>query len=81
MVTVSLVALSVPSVSKSDGVDGGTRCASQAREGIAYLWTTVLGHPGRPLAPVLGVRPQNVYRAAAHGQAAATAWDRLLTTC
>ena len=60
---------------------GRTRCASQAREGIAYLWTTVLGHPGRPLAPVLGVRPQNVYRAAAHGQAAATAWDRLLTTC
>jgi hypothetical protein len=36
---------------------------------------------GRRLAPVLGVRPQNVYRAAAYGQAAAAAWNRLLTTC
>jgi len=55
--------------------------ASRAREGIAYLWTTVLGHPGRPLAPVLGIRPQNVYRAAAQGQAAAAQWERLLATC
>jgi REP element-mobilizing transposase RayT len=56
--------------------------ASQARQGIAYLWTEVLGHPGRPLAPLLGIRPQNVYRAAAQGQAAATTWRRLLgTTC
>ena len=55
--------------------------ASRAREGIAYLWTEVLGHPGRPLAPILGIRPQNVYRAAAQGQAAAAAWERLLATC
>ena len=55
--------------------------ASRARAGIAYLWTTVLGHPGRPLAPVLGIRPQNVYRAAAQGQAAGAEWERLLTTC
>ncbi len=55
--------------------------ASRAREGIAYLWTTVLGHPGRPLAPVLGIRPQNVYRAAAQAQAAGAAWERLLSTC
>jgi hypothetical protein len=60
---------------------GRTRRASRAREGIAYLWTTVLGHPGRPLGPVLGIRPQNVYRAASQGEAAATGWDRLLTTC
>ena len=55
--------------------------ASRAREGIAYLWTTVLGHPGHPLAPVLGIRPQNVYRAAAQAQAAGAAWERLLSTC
>jgi len=60
---------------------GRTVQASQARAGIAYLWLTVLGHPGRPLAPVLGVRPQNVYRAAAQGRADAAAWDRLLATC
>jgi hypothetical protein len=34
---------------------------SRARDGIAYLWVEVLGHPGRPLAPALGVRPQAVY--------------------
>ena len=34
----------------------------------------------RPLAPVLGVPPQNVYRAAAQGRAAA-AWARLRATC
>ena len=58
----------------------GTRrpAASRAREGIAYLWTEVLGHAGRPLAPVLGIRPQNVYRAAAQGRAAAPEWKRLL---
>ena len=55
--------------------------ASRARKGIAYLWTTVLGHPGRPLAPVLGIRPQNVYRAAAQGQAGRTEWERLLAKC
>src|SRR5574341_1576364 len=62
----------------------GTRrqAASRAREGIAYLWTEVLGHAGRPLAPVLGIRPQNVYRAAAQGRAAAPEWKRLLRpTC
>ncbi|MCX5734648.1 MAG: transposase [candidate division NC10 bacterium] len=55
--------------------------ATQARAGIAYLWLTVLGHPGRPLASVLGVQPQNVYRAAAQGHAAAAAWECLLATC
>ena len=57
------------------------RAASRAREGIAYLWTGVLVHPGRPLAPVLGIRPQNVYRAAAQGRTAAAAWERVLLTC
>jgi REP element-mobilizing transposase RayT len=60
---------------------GRPRPASRARAGIAYLWTVVLGHPGRPLAPVLGIRPQNVYRAAAQGRAAAQAWEHLLIKC
>ena len=40
-----------------------------------------LGDPGHPLVPVLGIRPQNVYRAAAQGQAARAEWERLLATC
>jgi chromosomal replication initiation ATPase DnaA len=44
---------------------GRTARVSRARAGIAYLWVTVLGHAGRPLAGPLGIRPQNVYRAAA----------------
>jgi hypothetical protein len=63
------------------GAGGRTAPVSQARAGIAYLWVTVLGHPGRPLAPVLGIRSQNVYRAAAQGRAESTAWERLLITC
>jgi REP element-mobilizing transposase RayT len=58
----------------------GSRTApvSRAREGLAYLWIERLGHPGRPLAPVLGTSPQAVYLAAARGQAARAEWDRLL---
>jgi REP-associated tyrosine transposase len=58
----------------------GTRrgAATRGRDGIAYLWTEVLGHPGRPLAAVLGVRPQAVYQAVARGRAARAEWDRLL---
>jgi hypothetical protein len=58
----------------------GTRrpAASRARTGIAYLWTEVLGHPGRPLAPVLGVRPQAIYQAAARGRPARDLWEGLL---
>ena len=62
----------------------GTRrpAASHAREGIAYLCTEVLGHAGRPLASVLGIRPQNVYRAAAQGRAAPAECMRFLkATC
>jgi len=58
---------------------GGRRPAvSRPRAGIAYLWTDVLGHPGRPLAPVLGVVPSVVYQAARRGAARAAAWQRLL---
>ncbi len=60
---------------------GGRRPAvSQARAGIAYLWTARLGHPGRPLAAVLGVHPAVVYQAARRGAAAAGRWDALLET-
>jgi REP element-mobilizing transposase RayT len=61
---------------------GGRHAAvSQAREGIAYLWVEVLGHPGRPLALVLGVRPQSVYRAVARGRDRANEWRALLDKC
>jgi hypothetical protein len=59
---------------------GGSRRAalSRAREAIAYLWTEVLGRPGRPLAAALGIRPQSVYEAAGRGREEAAAWERLL---
>ena len=63
------------------GAGGRTARVSRARAGIAYLWVTVLGHAGRPLAAPLGIRPQNVYRAAAQGAAAAATWQRILLTC
>jgi REP element-mobilizing transposase RayT len=55
-----------------------TAQASRAREGLAYLWIERLGHPGRPLAPVLGTSPQAVYLAAVRGRAAHAEWDHLL---
>jgi REP element-mobilizing transposase RayT len=59
---------------------GGGRAPalSRAREGIAYLWTAVLGRPGRALAAALGARPQSIYAAAARGRAARVQWDRLV---
>ena len=51
---------------------------TRARQGIAYCWIEVLGRPGRPLAPVLGIRPQNVYRAAMRGREAHAEWRRVL---
>jgi len=61
-------------------LQGGGRTArhTAARAGIAYLWTEVLGHPGRPLAGVLGVFPAAVYKAARRGAAQAPTWQRLL---
>ena len=50
----------------------------RAREGIAHLWVGALGQSGRRLAPVLGVAPQSVYRAAARGAARAAEWAPLL---
>ncbi len=59
--------------------EGSRRAAvSRARDGIAYLWVEVLGHAGRPLAPVLGVRPQAIYQAVARGRQARAEWERLL---
>ncbi len=59
---------------------GGRRPAvTQAREGIAHLWVGALGQSGRRLAPVLGVAPQSVYRAAARGAVRAADWAPLLT--
>jgi hypothetical protein len=65
---------------RSAALTGGGRrpAVSQARAGIAYLWTVRLGHPGRPLAAVLGVHPAVVYQAARRGAAAAARWEPLL---
>lgn len=59
---------------------GGSRRAAvaEAREGIAYLWIGPLGQSGRRLAPVLGVAPQSVYRAAARGVARKDEWVSIL---
>ena len=57
---------------------GRTPRHTRARAGIAYLWTEVLGHPGRPLAPPLAVFPAAVYKAARRGAAQAAVWQRLL---
>ena len=40
---------------------GRKQPVSRAREGIAYLGVEVVGHPGRALAPLLGIRPVSVY--------------------
>ncbi len=63
-----------------DALQGGGRTpvVSRARAGIAYLWVECLGHPGRPLAPVLGLHPAVVYQAARRGAAQAREWEGLL---
>jgi putative transposase len=59
---------------------GGRRAAvTRARDGIAHLWVGKLGQSGRRLAPVLGIAPQSVYRAAARGATRASEWARLIT--
>ncbi len=58
---------------------GGRRIAvQQARAGLAYLWVEVLGHPGRSLAPVLGVQPAAIPKAARRGAKHGHVWRRLL---
>jgi putative transposase len=60
---------------------GSRRAAvTRARDGIAYLWVEVLGHPGRPLAPILGVRPQAVYQAVMRGRQGGARWEQVLRT-
>ena len=57
----------------AEALPGGGRvpAVTRARAGIAYLWVEHLGRSGRQLAPVLGLRPAAVYKAAARGQAVA----------
>ena len=52
---------------------------TRTRNGIANLWVGRLGRSGRRLAPVLGIVPQSVYRAAARGAARAAEWASILT--
>jgi REP element-mobilizing transposase RayT len=60
------------------GGGGRRRAVQQARAGLAYLWVEVLGHPARPLAPVLGMQPAGVLKAVQRGAKHAPAWRRLL---
>ena len=57
---------------------GRTPRLTRAQAGIAYLWVEVLGHPGRPLAPTLGVSPSAIPKAAQRGARSAAAWEALL---
>ena len=52
--------------------------ASRAQDGIAHLWVEVPGHPGRPLAPLLGVHPQAVYQAVPRCLEVSAEWVPLL---
>jgi hypothetical protein len=66
-------------ISPEELAGGGRRAAvTRARNGIAHLWVNKCGQSGRRLAPVLGIAPQSVYRAAARGAAKAAEWVRLL---
>jgi len=56
---------------------GRTPPAVVARAGIAFLWVEVLGHPGRPLAPQLGVQPAAVPKAARRGAATTRQWRQV----
>jgi REP element-mobilizing transposase RayT len=57
---------------------GRSPAAVAARAGIAYLWVEVLGRPGRPLAPSLGVQPAAIPKAARRGAGTAARWRQLL---
>ncbi len=66
-------------ITPTDLAGGGRRAdVTRARNGIAYLWVGRLGQSGRRLAPVLGIAPQSVYRAAARGAARAVEWAPIL---
>ncbi len=57
---------------------GRTPALTRARAGIAYLWVEVLGRPGRPLAPTLGVHSSAIPKAVRRGAASADVWRDLL---
>jgi REP element-mobilizing transposase RayT len=57
---------------------GRRPAVSQARAGIAYWWVERLGQSGRKLAPVLGLHPAVVYKAARRGAAQAAVWQQYL---
>jgi hypothetical protein len=57
---------------------GRKRTLARAREGIAYLCTEVAGHPGRSLAPLLGIQAVSVYAAARRGLVDRGCWDPLI---
>jgi REP element-mobilizing transposase RayT len=57
---------------------GRRPAVSQARAGIAYWWVERLGQSGRALAPVLGLHPAVVYKAARRGAARAAVWQERL---
>ena len=60
------------------GGGGRRRAIQEARAGLAYLWVEVLGHPGRSLAPVLGVQPAAIPKAARRGAKHGRVWRQLL---
>jgi hypothetical protein len=43
-----------------------------------YLWVEYLGRSGRPVATVLAIRPESVYKAARRGQQQAMKWQEVL---
>jgi REP element-mobilizing transposase RayT len=57
---------------------GRTPTLTRARAGLAYLWVEVLGRAGRTLAPVLGVHPSAISKAARRGALAGAEWQCLL---
>jgi len=60
--------------------DGRQGVLSRVREGVAYLWVEGLGRSGRHLAPLLGVRPESVYKAARRGRQQQQRWWQILET-
>jgi chromosomal replication initiation ATPase DnaA len=57
---------------------GRRRDVCRARDGLAYLWVTVLGRSGRQLAQELGIRPESVYKGARRGQQAQARWRHVM---
>jgi putative transposase len=53
---------------------------SRVREGVAYLWVEGLSRSGRLLVPLLGVRPESVYKAARRGRQQQQYWWQILET-